>query len=91
MSDLMLVPVARQLQPIMAAVLYAKQAREYLKISSAGFNELVRKGIINRYTHHNGKKPFFLRHELDDYLRTLPRYKMDDGELSPNSEEGSSV
>ena len=91
MSDLILVPVARHLQPITTAVLYAKQARAYLKISSAGFNELVNKGIISRYTHVGGKRPFFLKHELDDYLNSLPRYKIDDGELSPNSEEGSSV
>jgi hypothetical protein len=50
----------------------------------------VKKGIINRYTHVSGKRPFFLKHELDDYLRTLPRYKMGDGESSPSSGKGSS-
>ena len=91
MSDLILVPVVRNLVPLTTAVLYTKQARAYLKISSAGFNKLVKRGIINRYTHSNGKRPFFLKHELDAYLNSLPRYKMDDREPSPNSEEGSSV
>lgn len=87
---LALVPVAQNLAPLTTAVLYAKQARAYLKISSAGFNDLVKKGIINRFTHVCGKRPFFLKHELDAYLRTLPRYKMDSGESSPNSVERSS-
>lgn len=59
MSDLILVPVVRNLVPLTTAVLYTKQARAYLKISSAGFNKLVKRGIINRYTHSNGKRPFF--------------------------------
>ena len=84
-------PIVRQLQPITTAVIYAKEARAYLRISSAGFNELAGRGIINRYTHIDGKRPFFLKHELDNYLNSLPRYKMDDCELGPNSEEGSSV
>jgi hypothetical protein len=91
MHNLILVPAIRGLEKISTAVLYARHARAYLKISSAGFNELVRQGVINRYTHVGGKRPFFLKHELDTYLNSLPRYKMDDCELAPNPEEGSSV
>ncbi len=89
--ELTLVPVARCLAPITTAVLYTKQARTYLKISSARFHELIRRGIVNQYTHVGGRRPFFLKHELDAYLHTLPRYNMIDRESSPNSEEGSSV
>jgi hypothetical protein len=69
----------------------SNRLRTYLKISTAEFNELTRSGIINRYTHVGGKHPFFLKHELDSHLSSLPRYKTDDYEASPNSEEGSSV
>ena len=87
---LALVPVAQKLAPLTTAVLYARQARAYLKISSAGLCKLTRTGIVHRYTHLGGKRPFYLKHELDAYLHALPRYKMLDRETSPNSEEGSS-
>jgi len=83
-------PVAHNLAPLTTAVLYARQARAYLKISSAGLCKLTRTGIINRYTHLGGKRPFYLKHELDAYLHALPRYRMIDREASPNSAEGSS-
>lgn len=80
--ELCLVPIIKTLTPITTAVLYHKEARAYLRISSAGFNELVRHGIIKQYTHTNGKRPFFLKHELDAYLLSLPRYKMPPRESS---------
>ncbi len=88
-SELVLVPIVKSLAALTTAVLYQKQARAYLKISSAGFNELVAKGIINRYTHVGGKRPFFLKHELDAYLYSLPRYKIHPRESSQTPEIGS--
>ena len=76
MHDLILIPAIRGLEKISTAVLYARQARAYLKISSAGFSQLVRNGVINRYTHVGGKRPFFLKHELDAYLGNLPQYRI---------------
>jgi hypothetical protein len=88
MHDLILVPAIRGLEKISTAVLYARQARAYLKISSAGFSQLVRNGVINRYTHVGGKRPFFLKHELDAYLNTLPQYKIVPRESSQTPETG---
>ncbi len=73
-QELVLVPVIQGLDPITTAVLYAKEARCYLRISSAAFYALVKAGIIKQYTHMNGKRPFFLKHELDAYLGMLPEY-----------------
>ncbi len=73
-QELALVPVIRGLDPVTTAVLYAKQARCYLKMSSARFYELLKAGVFKQYTHVGGKRPFFLKHELDNYLRRLPEY-----------------
>lgn len=85
MSELVLVPVARHLEQITTAVLYAKEARKYLRISSAAFHALIRNGALPQYHHIGGRRPFFLKHDLDAYLRTLPRYKITPRELGPNS------
>jgi hypothetical protein len=87
---LAIVPVAHSLAALTPAVLYARQARAYLKISSVGLCKPTRTGIVNRYTHLGGKRPFYLKHERDAYLHALPRYRMLDREASPNSAEGSS-
>ncbi len=86
-QELALVPVSRGLDPLTTAVLYWKDARRYLKISSAGFCELVKAKVLRRYTHPGGKRPFFLKHELDAYLRRLPEYN--DGVSEPGSEKES--
>jgi hypothetical protein len=88
---LALVPVVGSFTSLTTAVLYAKEARAYIKISSAGFHQLVHQGIINKYTHVNGKRPFFLKHELDDYLCRLPRYKMNARESSQAPEMGGDL
>ncbi len=76
MSDLMLVPIARKVDPITTAVLYYKEARKYLRISAGQFHRLVSDGTLVRRVHVGGKRPFFLKHELDDYLFGTPHYKM---------------
>lgn len=76
MSDLMLVPIARKVDPITTAVLYYKEARAYLRISAGQFHKLVSEGVLVRRVHVGGKRPFFLKHELDDYLFGTPQYRM---------------
>jgi hypothetical protein len=88
-SELVLVPIVRSLTPITVAVLYAKQARAYLKISSAGFNELVKNGILVQHTHVGGKRPFYLKEDLDVYLRSTPRYRIGSRESAEPAEGNS--
>jgi len=89
-TELVLVPVVKSIASITTAVLYAKEARAYLRISSAGFHQLVRQGTIKPYTHVNGKRPFFLKHELDAYLHSLPQYKMSPRDSSQTPEGSDS-
>jgi hypothetical protein len=89
-SELILVPVIKSLAPITVAVLYARQARAYLKISSAGFNELVKNGTLVQHTHVGGKRPFYLKEDLDSYLRSTPRYRIASRE-SAEPAKGSSA
>jgi hypothetical protein len=82
-KDLVLVPLVKSIEPLTTAVLYSRQARAYLKIASAKFNRLVKTGVFNQYTHIDGRRPVFLKHELDLYLRSLPRHRMKT-RVSPN-------
>jgi len=87
MTDLALVPIARTIHPITTAVLYAKEARKYLRISAGEFHRLVSEGILVRRVHVRGKRPFFLKHELDAYLESTPRYTIQPRESSSNATE----
>jgi hypothetical protein len=90
MHDLIFIPTVRDLEKITTAVLYARQAQTYLKISSDGFSKSMRNGVIKRFMYVAGKRPFFLKHDLDAYLAIQLRYKIHSGESSSNSVERSS-
>jgi hypothetical protein len=76
MTELALVPIVNSLVPISTAVLYHKEARAYLRISVKEFRQLEKDGAFSRRCHIRGKRPFYLKHELDAYLNNLPRYKI---------------
>ena len=90
MADLTLIPIARAIHPVTTAVLYAKEARKYLRISAGEFHRLVSDGVLVRRVHIRGKRPFFLKHELDSYLESTPRYTIRPRENSPNATERKS-
>ncbi len=86
MSELTLVPIVRTLEPISTAVMYKGEARSYLRVSWPLFRKLERAATINRYHHIDGGRPFYLKHELDAYLRSLPRVTMPQREFPESSE-----
>jgi hypothetical protein len=76
MAKLALVPTINSLEPISTAALFHKEARAYLRISTKEFRQLEHDGVFTRRCHVRGKKPFYLKHELDAYLNSLPQYKI---------------
>jgi predicted DNA-binding transcriptional regulator AlpA len=85
-SDLTLVPIVRTLNPVTTAVLYAREARAYLRMSAAKFHRMVADGKLRRRVHIDGKRPFFLKHELDAYLASTPEWKGENPQAAEEEE-----
>jgi hypothetical protein len=91
LPKLELVPVVRDLGPVQPAVMYTREAARYLKMSVHKLRELSRMGLIPHSYHINGRKPIFIKSDLDAYLAGLPRVKMAPRELQPNPRKARSV
>jgi excisionase family DNA binding protein len=73
---LALVPVLDRLIPLTPAVFYEREAALYIKLNIHAFRELVRSDEIPCYTHVGRKRRIYLKADLDEYLRRLPRVTM---------------
>jgi len=90
-KKMLFMPAVDLLVPLAQAIICEKTAAKYVMLGIHEFQKLVDQGIISFRTRQvDRKRPFSLKHELDAYLASLPRYKIHSGESSSNSAERSS-
>jgi excisionase family DNA binding protein len=70
------------------AALHELAAARYLGMSRPTFRSLLFSGAIPYTGHVGGRQRIFLRSDLDAYLSSLPRRRMDGSENPPSAPEG---
>ncbi|HEY2932102.1 MAG TPA: helix-turn-helix domain-containing protein, partial [Acidobacteriota bacterium] len=74
-----------RLIPLTPAVFYEREAALYIKLNIHAFRDLVRSDEIPCFTHVGRKRRIYLKADLDEYLRRLPRVTMTPVEDSPRT------
>jgi hypothetical protein len=81
-----LMPVVDSFAPITQAVMYEKTAAKYIMLGIHDFRKMVDGGMIPFRTHPGRNRRIYLKSDLDEYLRSLPRGNIDTGRVPPGSE-----
>lgn len=82
-QKLMLIPVSKNVGPLIPAAMHEHAAAKYVGMNRTSFRDLVFDGIIPFTKHLNGKTRIYLKTDLDRYLESLPKSKMVERENSP--------
>ncbi len=75
-NKLAVVEIQGEIRDPQPAAFHEKNACKYLCMSRPKFLELVYSGIIPYTTHANGSKRLYLKVDLDKYLASLPKARM---------------
>jgi hypothetical protein len=81
-----LLPVVDGLAPLTPAVMYEVMAAKYVMLGIRDFRKLVDEGVIPCRTHPGRTRRIYLKSDLDDYLRNLPRCNIGPGRICPGPE-----
>ena len=85
-GKLVLMPVVDTLAPITQAVMYEAIAAKYVMLGIHDFRRLVDDGVITHRTHPGRTRRIYLKIDLDEYLRNLPRGNIGAGRVHPGPE-----
>ena len=69
---MVLVPI-HEVKALQPAAMYEADASRYMMLSLNSFRELVRNGTIPARAHAGRIRAIYLKEDLDEYLRSLPR------------------
>ncbi len=83
-EKLVLTPVIDELAPITPADMYEAMAAKYVMLGIHDFRKLVDEGKIICRNHPGRTRRIYLKTDLDDYLRNLPRGNIVGGRVHPS-------
>jgi hypothetical protein len=85
-EKMVLMPAVDKLIPLTQAVMYEVTAAKYIMLGIHDFRRLVEDGVILCRTHPGRSRKIYLKTDLDDYLKSLPRCNIGHGRVRPGPE-----